>query len=155
MGAYTAIKLAETFSVANLILLVPAVYTPQAYETSFGPAFSAVIRVPDSWQDSDAFRILEEFKGHLLVIAAEADAVIPMAVIQKIQAAAGQAATNRLHIVPESRHLSLFPTQEDFQLALDMMVDACRGGQGGQGRSAAFSLAARPISNQSDSQKKR
>ncbi|MEE4606927.1 MAG: alpha/beta fold hydrolase [Desulfobacteraceae bacterium] len=131
MGAYTAIKLAETFSVDNLILLVPAVYTPQAYETPFGPAFSTVIRVPGSWQDSDAFRILEEFKGNLLVTAAEADAVIPMAVIQKIQASAHQAETNRLHIVPESRHLSLFPTQQDFQLALDMMVDVCRGGQAG------------------------
>jgi hypothetical protein len=131
MGAYTAIKLTETFSVDNLILLVPAVYTPQAYEIPFGPAFSAVIRVPDSWLDSDAFRTLEEFNGNLLVIAAEADAVIPMAVIQKIQAAAQQAEANRLHIVPESRHLSLFPTQQDFQLALDMMVDVCRGGQAG------------------------
>ncbi|MBC2736389.1 MAG: alpha/beta hydrolase [Desulfobacteraceae bacterium] len=133
MGAYTAIKLAETFSVANLILLVPAIYTPQAYETPFGPPFSAVIRVPDSWQDSDAFRILEGFKGNLLVIAAEVDAVIPMAVIQKIHAAARQAETNRLHIVPESRHLSLFPTQKDFQLALDMMVGVCRSGQEGRG----------------------
>lgn len=131
MGAYTAIKLTEIFSVDNLILLVPAVYTPQAYETPFGPAFSAVIREPGSWQDSDAFRILAGFKGKLLVIAAEADAVIPMAVIQKIQASARQAETNRLHIVPESKHLSLFPTQQDFQLALDMMVDVCRGGQAG------------------------
>ena len=131
MGAYTAIRLTETFSVDNLILLVPAVYTPQAYEAPFGPAFSAVIRVPGSWQDSDAFSILEEFKGKLLVIAAEADAVIPMAVIQKIQASARQAETNRLHIVPESRHLSLFPTQQDFQLALDMMVDVCCGAQAG------------------------
>jgi len=133
MGAYTAIKLAETFSVASLILLVPAVYTPQAYETPFGPAFSAVIRVPGSWQDSDAFRILAGFNGNLLVIAAEADAVIPTAVIQKIQASARQAETNRLHIVPASRHLSLFPTQQDFQLALGMMSDVCRGGQGRKG----------------------
>jgi hypothetical protein len=133
MGAYTAIKLMETFSVDNLILLVPAVYAPQAYETPFGPAFSAVIRVPGSWQDSDAFRILDGFKGNLLVIAAEADAVIPTAVIQKIQASARQAETNRLHIVPESRHLSLFPTQKDFQLALDMMVGVCRSGQEGSG----------------------
>jgi pimeloyl-ACP methyl ester carboxylesterase len=133
MGAYTAIKLVEIFSVANLILLVPAVYTPQAYKTPFGPAFSAVIRVPDSWQDSDAFRILEEFNGNLLVIAAEADAVIPMAVVQKLQASARQVETNRLHIVPRSRHLSLFPTQKDFQLALGMMVDVYRGGQAGRG----------------------
>jgi uncharacterized protein len=137
MGAYTAIKLTETFSADNLILLVPAVYTAQAYDTPFGPAFSAVIRVHDSWQDSDAFHILKEFNGNLLVIAAEADAVIPITVIQKIQASARQAKTNRLHIVPESTHLSLFPAQQDFQLALDMMLEVCRGGQGAQGQSAA------------------
>ena len=64
----------------NLILLVPAVYTPQAYEIPFrSRRFQPSFASPDSWQDSDAFRILEEFNGNLLVIAAEADAVIPMA----------------------------------------------------------------------------
>jgi uncharacterized protein len=128
MGAYTAIKLTEKFAVNNLVLMVPAVYTPKAYDIVFGPEFSAAIRVPNSWQDSDAFRILEGFKGNLLIIAAENDNVIPLEVIEKIHASARHARTNHLHIVPDSAHLSLFPKLEDFHLALDLIVALCRGG---------------------------
>jgi uncharacterized protein len=127
MGAYTAIKLTEKFAVDDLILMVPAVYTPEAYNIPFGPDFSATIRVPDSWRDSDAFPILAGFTGNLLIIAAEDDNVIPEEVIEKIHASATNARTNQLHIVPESAHLSLFPKQEDFHLALDMIVAVCRG----------------------------
>ena len=69
MSGYTAIKLTQSFAVSNLILLVPAVYTPGAYDLSFGDAFSAAIRPPGSWRDSDAFSIISGFKGNLLVIA--------------------------------------------------------------------------------------
>ncbi len=63
MGAYTAIRLTEIVSVKNLVLLVPAAYTPRAYHLPFGPAFSAAIRIPCSWKESDAYPILENFKG--------------------------------------------------------------------------------------------
>ena len=39
MSGYTAVRLTETFAVDNLVLLVPAVYTPRAYDLPFGPAF--------------------------------------------------------------------------------------------------------------------
>jgi uncharacterized protein len=127
MSAYTAIKLTEKFTVNNLVLMVPAVYTPKAYNIAFGPEFSAIIRVPNSWQDSDAFRILKKFTGNLLVVAAENDHVIPMEVVERINESARHARTNHLHIVPESAHLSLFPKLEDFHLTLDMIVTLCRG----------------------------
>ena len=127
MGAYTAIKLTERFSVNNLVLMVPAVYTSKAYDVKFGPEFSAIIRAPNSWQDSDAFSILKGFTGNLLIIAAENDHVIPIEVIERIHAAASHARTNHLHIVPESTHLSLFPNLEDFHLALDRILALCRG----------------------------
>lgn len=127
MGAYTAIKLTEMFSVNNLVLMVPAVYTPKAYDIEFGPEFSAIIRVPNSWQDSDAFSILKGFTGNLLIIAAENDHVIPIEVTERIHESARHARSNRLHIVPESTHLSLFPKLDDFHLALDMIVASCRG----------------------------
>ena len=127
MSAYTAIKLTEKFSVNNLVLMVPAVYTPEAYDIPFGPVFSTIIRVPNSWQASDAFRILNGFKGNLLVIAAENDNVIPMEVVERINQSARHARTNHLHIVPGSAHLSLFPKSDDFHLAIDMIVALCRG----------------------------
>ena len=133
MSAYTAIKLTKIFSVNNLILLVPAVYTPSAYNIDFGPEFSAAIRTPNSWQDSDAFNILEGFKGNLLVIAAEHDNVIPIKVIERIHKSARHAKTNLLHIVPDSAHLSLFPKLQDFHMALNMIIKICRCGRDNKG----------------------
>jgi pimeloyl-ACP methyl ester carboxylesterase len=127
MGAYTAIKLTEMVAVDNLILLVPAVYTPRAYSLPFGPEFSAAIRRPGSWQDSDAFDILSRFKGNLLVIAAESDDVIPREVVERIHASAKNAKVRLLYTVPSSAHQSLFPTEQDFVLARDMIVEVCRG----------------------------
>jgi pimeloyl-ACP methyl ester carboxylesterase len=129
MGAYTAIKLTEMFTVENLILLVPAVYTPRAYRVPFGPEFSAAIRRPGSWRGSDAFDIVSRFKGNLLVIAAESDDVIPREVVEQIHATARNTAVRLLHVVAASSHLALFPTEQDFLLACDMIAEVCRRGR--------------------------
>jgi pimeloyl-ACP methyl ester carboxylesterase len=125
MGAYTAIKLTRIFSVQNLVLLVPAVYTYRAYDLSFGDEFSAAIRVPESWNNSDAFEILSGFKGNILVIAAQNDIVIPDGVIEKILSSGKNAKSCSLHVVPNSEHRALFPKQEDFSLAMEMMAKLC------------------------------
>jgi len=125
MSAYTAIRLTGIFSVENLVLLVPAVYTPQAYHLPFGPAFSAAIRVPYSWKDSDAFTILEHFKGNLLIIAAENDHVIPDEVIKMLHESAKYAKTNQVYKVPGSEHLGLFPKSRDFDRAIRRIAEIC------------------------------
>lgn len=129
MGAYTAIRLTETFSVKNLVLLVPAVYTPRAYPLPFGPAFSAAIRVPCSWKESDAYPILENYKGNLLIIAAEKDHVIPDELIKRLHESAKYAKINQVYTVPGSEHLRLFPKSQDFDLAINMMVEICSSHQ--------------------------
>jgi uncharacterized protein len=129
MSGYAAIKLTEAFRVNNLILLVPAVYTPRAYCLPFGPDFSVAIRVPGSWRESDAFDILAGFKGNLLIIAAESDTVIPVEVIERLHASAKSARVRRLHVVPGSGHLNLFPSEQDFLRALDMIADTCLCGR--------------------------
>ena len=80
MSAYTAIKLTEFVAVKNLILLVPAVYHHKAYRTHFNDGFSDIIRKPNNWINSDAWDLLEKFKGNLLVVTAEKDEVIPKAI---------------------------------------------------------------------------
>jgi len=116
MSGYTAIKLTEIFPIENLILMIPGVYTPQAYNLDFGPDFSKVIRIQNSWVDSDAFSILEKFNGNLLIIAAQNDSVIPTEVLEKIYNSATSANTKKLHIIPNAEHSNLFPLEYDFNL---------------------------------------
>jgi len=121
MSAYTAIKLTEIFPIKNLILMVPAVYTSKAYTLTFGSSFSKTIREENSWLDSDAFSILKEFKGNLLILAAQNDEVIPPLVLERIYSSASSAKSKKLHIVPNGEHRNLFPKTCDFDLGLDLI----------------------------------
>jgi pimeloyl-ACP methyl ester carboxylesterase len=126
MGAYNAVKLTQSQDVASLVLIVPGVYTPEAYEVPFGPEFSNVIRRERSWIDTDAWDILARFRGKLLVIAAEHDAVIPREIPERLVDAAVNAAWRRLHIVKDAEHNWLFTklkqTPELLQETADLMA---------------------------------
>ena len=121
MSAHTAIQLTRFFNVETLVLLVPAVYTRRAYHLPFGPEFSAAIRLPESWMESDAFDALTGFRGNLLVVAAECDATIPAEIPRSIHDAASNAASRLLHIVPAAGHRSLFRRDRDFNYVLDLI----------------------------------
>jgi len=129
MSGHTAIKLTQVFEVENLILLVPAVYTPRAYRLPFGPEFSAAIRVPGSWRESDAFDALAGFKGNLLVVAAECDATIPPEIPRRIHASALNTMSRLLHVIPGAGHLSLFHREQDFRDVVDLVVGLCSRSQ--------------------------
>lgn len=122
MAGYSAIKLTKLITVENLVLLVPAVYAPQAYDIPFGPDFSATIRVQDSWKYSDAFDMLAEFNGNVTIIAAEFDDVVPKKLVEQLYTSAKKAKKRTLHVVPDSRHLSLFPRDKDFREAMDILL---------------------------------
>ncbi len=108
MGAYNAIRLLETRRVESLVLVVPGVYTPAAYELPFDAGFSAVIRAPRSWEATDAWDILGQFTGRLLVIAAQHDAVIPSEIPERLVDAARRARWRELHVVAGAQHNRLF-----------------------------------------------
>ncbi|MDC8756755.1 alpha/beta hydrolase [Janthinobacterium fluminis] len=126
MGAYNAIRLTQQMRVDALILVVPGIYDPRAYALPFGPRFSAAIRRERSWIDSDAWGILAEFTGDLLVIAAADDAVIPAEIPQRLVASALVARSRRLHVVAGATHNHLFallrerPEELDATMALIM-----------------------------------
>ena len=106
MGAYVAIRAVERLpNVSRLILVVPGVYDPAAYEAPFGPEFSAIIRRPDSWANSDAFDRLAEFSGETLIVAAEEDRVIPRAIPERLAASAKK---GRLIWTPSDHKLSAY-----------------------------------------------
>lgn len=122
MGAYNAIRLTELHAVDALVLVVPGVYTPEAYEVPFGPEFSAVIRRERSWSDSDAWQILSRFEGSLLVIAAEHDATIPREIPERLVAAATRARSRSLQVVPGASHSYLWALMLGQQPAFDAMI---------------------------------
>jgi pimeloyl-ACP methyl ester carboxylesterase len=108
MSGYTAVRLTEFFNISSLILLVPAMYDRAAYTTPFGSEFSEIVRKPASWNDSDAWEILKKFKGHLLVISAELDEVIPFAVVEKIIKSAVSAASVQHKVIESKGHKGVF-----------------------------------------------
>jgi pimeloyl-ACP methyl ester carboxylesterase len=131
MGAYNAVRLTQIYNVDALVLIVPGVYTPSAYEVPFGPDFSAVIRRERSWADSDAWDILSQYEGRLLVIAAEHDATIPLEIPERLVAAATRAQSSRLHVVQGAEHNRLWSLlAEDppgFEAAVEMVALTVNG----------------------------
>lgn len=104
MSGYTAIKLTELVSIDTLIFLAPAVYTPTAYALPFGQGFAETIRQTDSWQQTDAWNILQKFSGKLLIFEGENDQVVPKELIEKLYDSATQAQSREIVIVPGATH---------------------------------------------------
>ena len=96
MGAYIALRLLEQLPCSHLILQVPGAYTPAAFDIPFGPAFSAMLRQPLSWLDSDAWPRLQRFRGHVLIVAATQDEVIPRKLIEKLHASSRHCRSSQL-----------------------------------------------------------
>jgi len=130
MGADTAVKLIDRYPVENLILLVPAIYTTEAYPVPFNDGFTQIIRKPDSWEHSDAWELLADFRGKLFIVAAEFDRVIPYGVIEKIYSSAVRAQNRELYIAPGVSHFVFTELRaknpKAFEHVLDMMVDTMK-----------------------------
>jgi pimeloyl-ACP methyl ester carboxylesterase len=104
MGAYTAVKLLAYYEIEKLVLLVPAMYAADANRVPFGKDFTKIIKGPQSWQGSDAWDLLAEFTGRLLIVAGGDDKVIPRGVIDKIYASAVNAEERVLYVAPRASH---------------------------------------------------
>lgn len=113
MGAYNAVRLAGHFEPRALVLVVPGIYHADAHGVPFGPAFSQLIRQPRSWDASDAWDILERFRGRLLVIAAGADRVVPLEIPQRLYDSAVNAESRALLVVPDAPHKGLLARMLD------------------------------------------
>lgn len=104
MGAYIATLLTNKFNVERLGLMIPAMYSPLAFDIPFGPGFSKVIRAERSWCHSDGFDVIRNFKGSLLVVSAEKDEVIPREVPYKLFSEARSVKWKHHHIIPDGTH---------------------------------------------------
>jgi pimeloyl-ACP methyl ester carboxylesterase len=104
MGAYVAVKVAVEGDIPRLCLAIPAAYATQAYAVPFGPGFSQILRAPRSWANSDAFDLTRDYTGHLLVVSAADDKVVPAEIPQRYAAAGAKRASTVHHIVAGSGH---------------------------------------------------
>jgi len=126
MSGYTAVKLTGLHEVENLVLVVPAVYTPEAYDAPFNGGFTAIIRSHRSWERSDAWEILRGFKGKLLVVAAEHDTVIPREVVRRTLESATQAQFRDLYTVPGASHGELLASEKEFRHVVGLIKAVCK-----------------------------
>jgi len=104
MSAYTSVKLLQHYQIKSLILLVPAMYTSQANTIPFNRGFTDIIRRPQSWNHSDAWKILAKYRGRLLIVAGENDQIIPRGVINRIYDSAVNATERELYMAPNASH---------------------------------------------------
>lgn len=84
MWAYNVIKISEIKNINLMILWVPGIYTPDAYNINFWEDFSKIIRKDRSWEKTDSWKILEIFKNKILIFASDIDHVIPTELPEKL-----------------------------------------------------------------------
>ncbi|UCD79065.1 MAG: alpha/beta fold hydrolase [Desulfobacterales bacterium] len=113
MSAYTAVKLLAHYQIKRLVLLVPAMYSAQAEAVAFNRGFTEIIRQPQSWMNSDAWDILAQYTGRLLIVAGENDTIIPRGVINKIYDSAVNSSARELYIAPNASHFVFTDLRSD------------------------------------------
>ena len=104
MGGHVAALAAQRHGFAALGLVIAAAYSAGAAALKFGPEFATAIRKPLSWQDFDAFAAVAAYRGHLQIISAGADAVVPAEIQQRYFEAGRQCASRHHEIVVGSPH---------------------------------------------------
>lgn len=130
MGGHIAALSAARHRFAACGLVIPAAYTARAAALPFGPAFSAALREPGSWRDSDAFVAIAGYRGRLQVVSAERDAVVPAEIPARYAREALAAAASHHHVISGAghdlnAHFALHP--ETRVRAYDLLASLIRG----------------------------
>ncbi|WP_454722302.1 MULTISPECIES: alpha/beta hydrolase [Cupriavidus] len=126
MSGEIAVRLAADprHRIGRLLTLVGAAYHPDAFALPFGPAFTAVLRTPESWRASHAFAHIARFPGRVTLVRAADDAVIPPGVADTLAARA--AAAERVEVIdlPGTGHRlgEAWRAQPGFAAALTRIV---------------------------------
>jgi pimeloyl-ACP methyl ester carboxylesterase len=88
----------------------------------FGESFSAIIRKPESWQNTDAWEILEKYTGKILILSAGKDTIIPAEVITSIYNHSPNATYREIMHIPNAPHRLASYLQEN-QGQLELVVE--------------------------------
>lgn len=104
MGGYVALELLKEIEIKNLLLFAPAVYGKDAFTLRFDSGFTEAIRKPESWKENSVMAELKKFRGNLLLVIGEMDAVIPKGVVEMIDQSAVSAKSKEVIVIPECPH---------------------------------------------------
>ncbi|WP_244223041.1 alpha/beta fold hydrolase [Cupriavidus lacunae] len=93
MSGEIAVRLAAAprNRITRLVTLVGAAYDSAAFEVPFGPAFTKILRTPQSWRRSVVFEQIASFPGRLTVVRAAEDTVVPATIGELLVANARRA----------------------------------------------------------------
>lgn len=127
MGAHTAISMLKDYPglTKKLILMVPAIYASAAENAPFGPKFSEVLHMPNSYMTAEPWQILPSFRGDLCVVQTGQDIVIPPVVIKRLLSDATGAKSVQHVLIAGSPHrisnwINDMPERiQDFATAMD------------------------------------
>lgn len=123
MGGHNAVRLLKRYPIDRLVLLAPAAYSRRAYSVPFTDEFSKVIRIENSWRDSEVWDILPAFLGKLLVVSGELDRIIPADVITGYYRVAKNAVYRRIYTVKNVGHMMFTELREKRPEETDHVVE--------------------------------
>jgi len=123
MGAYIAIQLLKFAQVETLGLFYPAIYSRKVFNLPHGKERSELLRQLESWKDTDATEILQDFKGNLLIYIGDNDEVIPKGIITLLDDSSPNAASKKIQIIPGGTHHLLDTIYPDQQLLESIVND--------------------------------
>lgn len=108
-GGFIASLFANRFNPKSLVLIAPAVYTPEAY---------VIHRDSDSdlrkgFEKSKSYKMISKFKGNLLVVKCEFEDVLPPGMVDKYLTEANNVARKENYLLKGARHrINLNPKAE-------------------------------------------
>ncbi|MGY2492360.1 alpha/beta hydrolase [Cupriavidus sp. CP313] len=97
--------------ITRLVTLVGAAYDSAAFAVPFGPAFTTILRAPQSWRRSVVFEQIGSFPGRLTVVRATEDTVVPAAIGELLIANARRAEHAEIVNIPNTDHALVMALQ--------------------------------------------
>ncbi len=122
MSAHTAIQLSQSFSVDNLVLLAPEIYSRKVYTLLMDETFFCMTCESSDWANSDVWPALEEFSGNISIIASSKDETVPSEIIYSLYSHAKLAAQRQILEIPGATH-QLIKFARDEPKVLVKLVD--------------------------------
>lgn len=105
MGGFIAVELLASLDPESVVLLCPAMYDRRAFDVCFDSTFTTILRAPESFRNNDAAAKLQAYQGRVMLVIGENDKVIPSAVMEIYEEAAGRAAELRSLVIPNAPHV--------------------------------------------------